>query len=359
MSNYKSPLHETVTTSATDLWNDSCSQEELRYAIEHGASGATSNPSIVTGVLKKELLLWKDRILAWIAESPAATEVDIAWKLNEEMAVAGGSLLQPIFAATRGKKGRISIQTNGQYYRSAKLLTEQALHFDTLAANIMVKIPATQAGITAIEESTYRGVNINATVCFTVAQALAVAEAVERGLRRRESEGKENDHLTPVCTIMVGRLDDWLKIVTDRQGLVPNPEILEWAGVAAMKRAYGIYRERGYRCRLLAAAYRNHYHWSEFIGGDIVLTIPHKWQQRFNQSKVRVEERMSKAVEPAIVRELQDLYPDFVRAYEPGGMNAEEFDDFGATRRTLRTFIADYSKLLSLVRDFMISDPDA
>ena len=359
MNQYKSPLHETVSTTATDLWNDSCSQEDLRYSIEHGASGATTNPTIVSGVLKKELHLWEQRLRELIDTMPQATEVDIAWKLNEEMAVAGGKLLLPQFAQSRGQKGYISIQTNGQYWRSARLLGEQARHFDSLAPNIMVKLPATRAGIEAIEESVYRGVNTNATVCFSVPQSLAVAEAVERALRRREKEGLEIENLHPVCTIMVGRLDDWLKVVTENEGLVPDPEILEWAGVAAMKRAYQIYCERGYRCRLLAAAYRNHYHWSEFIGGDIVLTIPAKWQKRFNQSKVRVEERMSRPVEPAIIRRLSELYPDFVRAYEPGGMSAEEFDTFGATRRTLRTFIADYGKLLALVRDFMIADPDA
>ena len=359
MSQYKSPLHETVLTTVTDLWNDSCSQEELRYSIEHGASGATTNPTIVTGVLKKELHLWEHRLRELIHNIPQATEIEIAWKLNEEMAVAGGKLLLPQFEQSQGQKGYISIQTNGQYWRSARLLSEQALHFSTLAPNIMVKLPTTCAGIEAIEESIYRGVNINATVCFSVPQSLAVAEAVERGLERRKKEGLEIENLHPVCTIMVGRLDDWLKVVTEKKGLTPDPEILEWAGVAAMKRAYQIYQERGYRCRLLAAAYRNHYHWSEFIGGDIVLTIPSKWQKRFNQSEISVKERMSRPVDPAIIHQLAGLYPDFVRAYEPEGMSVAEFDQFGATRRTLRTFIADYGNLLSLVRDFMIADPDA
>ena len=75
---------------------------------------------------------------------------------------------------------------------------------------MIVKIPVTKAGVTAIEEATSRGMSINATVCFTVPQAIAVAEAVERGLKRREAEGRETSRMGPVCTIMVGRLDDWL-----------------------------------------------------------------------------------------------------------------------------------------------------
>ena len=56
-----------------------------------------------------------------------------------------------------------------------------------------------------------------------------------------------------------------------------------------MKKAYRIYRERGYRLRLLSAAFRNHLHWSEFIGGDVVISPPFEWQKRFNESDVTVE----------------------------------------------------------------------
>ncbi|MEN4012410.1 MAG: transaldolase family protein [Bellilinea sp.] len=85
-------------------------------------------------------------------------------------------------------------------------MVEQAVHFDSLAANMQVKLPVTAAGVAAIEEVTYRGVNINATVCFSVPQAIAVAEAVERGLRRCEAQGIIVDKMSPVCTIMVGSL---------------------------------------------------------------------------------------------------------------------------------------------------------
>src|SRR5206468_689687 len=89
----KSPLHETVTTTATDYWNDSCSVEELTYAIANGAVGATSNPTIVGEVLKKEMHLWRDRIGELIAADPDATEDEVTWRLIEEMAVKAAELL--------------------------------------------------------------------------------------------------------------------------------------------------------------------------------------------------------------------------------------------------------------------------
>ena len=357
MSKYKSPLHETVMTTDTDVWNDSCSVEELTYAIDNGAVGATTNPVIVGDVLDKEMHLWKDRINELVRTMPEATEEDIAWKLNEEMAVKGAKLLKPVFDREKGLKGRISIQTNARYFRNAKLMADQAEYFHGLAENIQVKIPVTKEGVEAIEESTYRGVNINATVCFTVPQSLAVAEAVERGLARREKEGKDTSKMSPVCTIMVGRTDDWIKIVAGKEGTITDPGYLEWCGVAVFKNAYKIYKQKGYRARLLAAAYRNHFHWSEFIGGDVVLTIPYGWQKKFNASDVEVKPRMDDPVDPKIVNELLQKFPEFRRAYEPDGMKPEEFEQYGATRRTLRSFISGYERLCGIMRDFMISDP--
>ena len=119
----KSPLHETVTTTATDYWNDSCSVEELTYVIANGAVGATSNPTIVGEVLKKEMHLWRDRIGELIATSPNATEDEVTWLLIEEMAVKGAELLQPVFEREGGRKGRLSIQTNPKLYRDAARIT--------------------------------------------------------------------------------------------------------------------------------------------------------------------------------------------------------------------------------------------
>jgi transaldolase len=355
---FKSPLHQTVMTTATDYWNDSCSVAELTYAIEHGATGATTNPTIVAEVLKKDMHLWRDRIKEIIHENPSWTEDDVTWKLNEEMAVKGADLLLPVFNRENGLKGRISIQTNPKYYRNADALIAQAVYFHTLAPNMQVKIPVTAAGVQAIEEVSYQGVNINATVCFCVPQSIAVAEAVERGLKRREAEGKEVAGMSPVCTIMVGRLDDWMQVLMKRDAVSVNPGCAHWAGIAAIKKAYTFYQKRGYRTRLLAAAYRHHMHWSELIGGDVVLTIPFSWQKQFNQSCIEVRERFFNPVDAEIVEMLYQNFPDFRRAYDEHGLTIEEFDNFGPTVRTLRGFISSYQELVATIRDFMIPNPD-
>ena len=187
---YKSPLHQMTQTTPTCLWNDSASVRELTYSMEHGAVGATCNPVIVLEMLKKEMPLWKDRIRGLIQEMPAASEGQISWRLVEEMSAKGAELLKPIFDQHNGRNGRLSIQTDPRLYRDPKAIVEQALHFSGLAPNMIVKIPVTEAGIPAIEEATFRGVSINATVSFSLPQCIAVAEAVERGLERREKAGQ-------------------------------------------------------------------------------------------------------------------------------------------------------------------------
>jgi transaldolase len=165
--------------------------------------------------------------------------------------------------------------------------------------------------------------------------------------------------MTPVTTIMVGRTDDWIQVVTERDGIIVSPQYLPWAGVAVFKKARQIYEERGFRSRLLAAAYRHHLHWSEFIGGDVILTIPSKWQKLFNSSAVEVKERIDDPVSPEIIEELYDRVPDFRKAFDEDGMTVEEFDTYGATVRTLRGFIASHHELIRVIReDFMLPDPD-
>jgi transaldolase len=352
------PLLQMVRTTPTDYWNDSCATAELDYAIERGATGATSNPTIVLEVLRKEGSRWLPRIGELATEHPSWTETDLTWALVEEMAARGAGILEPVFRATGGRKGRLSVQTNPANYRSAELMLEQGRRFHGLAPNIQVKFPATRAGLQAIEAATAAGININATVSFTVAQVLAVAAAVERGLDARATAGHDVSTMSPVATFMMGRLDDWMRVVTERDSIAIQPDALDWAGVAAFKRAVTLYHERGYRTRLLGAAIRHRLHWTELVGGDVVITMPYAWQVRFNESGIAPTPRIDEPVDPSLVAELLERIPDFRKAYEPDGLSVAEFDSYPATVRTLRAFTASYHELIGAVRDVLLPDPD-
>jgi len=347
------PLGRTVET-ATDIWNDSCAIDELQYAVDFGAVGATANPTIVVDNWRKDPGAWAARVRALALEHPSWAERDLAWAIVAEMSVRAAPLLLPAFESSGGRAGRLSVQTDPTLFRNTAAMVEQAVGFASLAPNIIVKFPATAAGVAGIEEATYRGISINATVSFSVSQAIAAAEAVERGLARRAAEGLDSGSMGPVITIMMGRLEDWLREAGERDRVVVDPSALPWSGVAVFKRAYAEWQSRGFRARLLGAAIRHHLHWSELIGGDVIITLPASWQKRFNASSVEVRPRISDPVDPRYVEALR-AFADFERAYEPGALAVADFDTWGPSVKTLRTFIGSYHDLLHLVTEAMLS----
>lgn len=350
------PLLRATRTTGTALWNDSADPDELRQSISFGGVGATCNPVIAYTTISKHLDVWGPRIKTIAADHPTWGESQIGWQAIKDMSVEAAQLLLPAFLESQGRNGRLSIQTDPRLHRDAAALADQAEEFSRLAPNIIVKIPATSTGLQAIEEATYRGVVINVTVSFSVAQVVRSAEAIERGLQRRVEEGASIDQMWPVVTLMVGRLDDWLKSCAERDQLFLDPGHLEWAGIAAFKHAYRIFGERGFRSRLLAAAYRNVLQWSELQGGDVVVSPPFAWQQRVNASSYAPVPRIDEPVEENILATLRGI-DDFNRAWDEAGLSIEEFDSFGPTLKTLRQFLAADADLDALVRDFLVPAP--
>ena len=98
-------------------------------------------------------------------------------------------------------------------------------------------------------------------------------------------------------------------------------------------------------------------HWSEFVGGDVVISPPFDWQLRFNASGIRPVPRIDVPVAQHVVDALYDKLPEFRKAYDEDGMTPSEFDTFGATLRTLRQFLAANADLEALVRDVVVPSP--
>ena len=199
------PLGRTVALGPTDIWNDSCAEDELQYAIDYGAVGATANPTIVMDVWKKDPARWRARLREIAAERP------VAHGGRARVGDGGGDVAARRAAAAAHLRAIRGAQGSPVDADQPGLLPQ-------LRADAGARPPLRLAGTEhhrqvpghgrghrrAMEEATYHGVTINCTVSFSVAQAVAAAEAVERGLRRREAEGLRTDDMGPVITIMVG-----------------------------------------------------------------------------------------------------------------------------------------------------------
>jgi transaldolase len=339
-----------MSALGADWWNDSCGLRDLTEAVDLGAVGATSNPVIVSAAVAEDREHWIPVIDRLVREFPTEIEDEIAWRLIAQVGVEASAILRPVFDRTRGAKGYLSMQVSSKYYPDRRRMVEQGIFLAGLAPNIAIKAPAVEAGIAAMEDLSARGVRINATVSFSVAQAVACAEAIDRGLRRAPNGAS----VRPYVTIMIGRVDDQLKRVQQRDKIVIEPGHLDWAGIAVFKRAAALFRARGYRATLLCAAYRHEGHWSEIIGPDVLQSIPYKWWKQFDQSARAVRASLNEPVDEKIVAELSAKFPDFRAAYEEKGLTPPQFVRYGASVHTLSQFLAGYQQLLEIVRGRML-----
>lgn len=343
-----------MTALGADWWNDSGIPSELGEAVAIGAVGGTSNPVIVSQAAKANPQLCLPILERLIRDHPRDTEDQLAWKMIHELGQASAKQLLRVYEDTKGVKGFLSMQVNPKFYPNPDLMVAQAVQLAALAPNIAIKAPASEAGILAMEEMTARGIRVNATVSFSVAQALAVSAALERGLKRAKAAGLNADAIRPYITLMIGRVDDQLKRVAEAEKIAVTPGVIDWAGIAVFKHAHRLFKSSGRAGTLLAAAYRHEGHWSQIIGREVLQTVPYTWWTKFNVSATVPRLTIDEPVDGSVLAELRTKFPDFARAHDEDGMPPAGFLRYGATVHTLNQFLGGYADLLAFVRGAML-----
>ncbi|NBK97121.1 MAG: transaldolase [Erysipelotrichia bacterium] len=341
----------------TELWTDSFHVEHHEYGLTQNITGVTTSPTWVSRMLLNEPAEeHKAVIKALCKQHPDYNEREIAWAWTLTMGKQRSQIMIPLWKEGNVKKGRFSIQTSIYDYNNTERMVKMAQEVDACNENMQVKIPSTKAGIQAMEEATYLGISVMATLCFSVDQAIAVAKAIQRGMDRRSEEGLSNEKLNPVCAVLLGMQDDWLKSYSEANDIVVHPDAFNWGGVAICKKIYHIFKERGYQTRILTAYYRHQLHYSEFIGGDMIMTIPTKWQKRFANCDIEIKDYMSIPVVEDKLKQLNKLKP-FVQAYNEGSLTLDDFNTFPPVILTIRYFSEEYDKAVKKIRDYMLEKP--
>ena len=326
-------LNWVVDETPTRWWHDSADPAELDMGLRRGAIGATTNPVLVSAAVRKNRQEWSGDIDRVLARGLAAEQK--AEGLTEIAVVKAAEKLLPAFAAGGGRSGFVCAQVNPARAGDRACMYPMARRFHAWAPNIAVKLPATAAGLDILEECVAQGITVTATVSFTVPQVVAVAERHRAGSRRAMDNGVEPGKCFAV--IMIGRLDDYLREVAhDSRAPASESDVCQ-AGLAVTKRAYAIYKERGYDAVLLVAALRGAYHLTELAGADLLMSIHPSYQEVLMSQDFPRETRIDAPIERDVVQRLQQM-PEFVRAYEPRGLAPAEFAAFGLTQRTLGQF---------------------
>lgn len=316
----------------TRWWHDSGSPDEIALAKTRGALGVTTNPVLTYRTFNQQPEFWAAKVDAISQELGLEERAEALLKL---VATYAASQFDDVFASTGGKHGYALGQLNPGRAGDAEGMLSQARRFHAWAPNIAIKLPSTRSGVEVVEELAAEGIPICATLNVSVSQAIAVAEAYERGLKRAEKAGMKT---APCFAVQqVGRIDDYLRDVAMDMKLGLPESTITMAGVAVAKRSYQIFMERGYRAVIMPAGLRGAYHLAEMAGAKVVFSITTRVQDMVLAADPAREQRCDAPVDPKVMAQLMQI-PEFVRAYEPDGLKAPEYITFGVMQKLLSQF---------------------
>jgi transaldolase len=351
-------LHQ-LADHGQSVWIDFLSRDLLRagelalMVREDAVTGVTSNPTIFANALADG-----DVYDEQIATSDGdAMSVFLALAMRD---VTGAcDLLRPIWERTAGRDGYVSIEVDPNLAHDTEATIAQATHFHEAIArpNLLVKIPATDAGVPAIEEMTTRGYAINVTLIFSLTRHHQVAEAYLRGLERLAASGGDPSRVHSVASFFVSRVDT----ETDRRLAESGRDDLKGRlGIANAKLAYQQYKALFYgkrwddlaargatpqRCLWASTSVkdpslRDTLYVEELLGPETISTMPEETIRAF-QDHGRVELRLE--------ADLDDAQYLFNKLYAAG----VDYDDVVATleREGIEKFVASLNELLKRVAD--------
>jgi transaldolase len=200
---------KSLLASGTKVWLDSIDPDEVQKNYARGATGATSNPIIVTDLIKTGR--FDDEIGEMLEEGK--DDQTLAWEMTDHLVHDAQEVFWPVWEKTRGNDGYVSFELDPlledvnnpvPHAERVKRYIELARQWSMGHQNRMIKIPATPAGLEALEEVAAAGTSINVTLIFSLRQYRAARDAIWRGAQRRKNG---LTHFKSVYSIFISRVD--------------------------------------------------------------------------------------------------------------------------------------------------------
>ncbi len=235
----------TATANGVSIWLDDLSRERiesgnLKHLIEnYSVRGVTTNPSIFAAALKDPFY---SKALA--AEAAAGSDaLQAIVNITSTDVAAACDIFRGIYDSSNGVDGRVSIEVEPGLAFDTDGTIAQALELYQLVdqENVMIKIPATKAGLPAITAVTAAGISVNVTLIFSVERYHEVMDAYFEGLRQAKANGKDLSKIHSVASFFVSRVDTE---VDKRLVALGKPELKSKAALANARLAYGAFLER-------------------------------------------------------------------------------------------------------------------
>jgi transaldolase len=325
----------------TRFWINNPTLAQAALAIEAGAAGCTTNPTYVSKLLASpedaaEVARAIDGCLLRESDDSA-----VATKVQAAMVGRLSALFMPLFAASGGAEGFVTVQGDPFTETDAEKIIEEGLENRKIGENVMIKIPVTEPGIEAIDYLVRRDVPTMATEVMGLSQAVSICEAYMAASR---ASGKSPAFYV---THITGILDDYFKQVVHDQGIALSPEAVKWAGLSIAKRQYALLRERGYPGAMIGGGARKLEDFTELVGGELAVTI--NWEGSADLLIAKdgpIVPRIEAPVDEALIEELMTKLPDYARALDPEGMRPAEYYDYGGVELFRKAFMQGWRILV-------------
>ncbi|MEI7549117.1 MAG: transaldolase [Actinomycetes bacterium] len=231
---------QSLSAEGTSIWLDDLSRERLNadsptslksLISSHSVVGVTTNPTIF-----QQAITHSDLYAHAIAQYRGKTAEDVITALTSEDVQNACDIFQPIFLASGGKDGRVSIEVDPRLAHDTEKTVVQAhkLWNSINRPNLLIKVPATLAGLPAITSLISAGISVNVTLIFSAERYSEVLESYIEGLQARVSKKVPIDHIHSVASFFISRVDSAVDPLLEAMG---SEQALALQGVAAIANA--------------------------------------------------------------------------------------------------------------------------
>ena len=337
---YMSNIHH---QSPARLWVNNPTMAELDLALQHHAIGVTTNPTYSANQIKRAPDVALPIIRQAIKESDDdAMVADIVQqRLIERLLPA----YQGLYEASAGAVGFVSIQGNPLLDEDAENIIDEARRYRKMGDNIVAKIPATKAGLIAIETLLKENVPCIATEVFGLPQLYASVEAYQRAYR--SSGYRPAYFITHITGIFDQHIAEWA--ATAKPDI--TPDILSQAGTLLAHRQYQVHNNENLPGVLLGGGARQNRHFTDMLGGTMQITINWSTADELIADNPPLVDRIHQQPDQAVVDELLAKVPDFAASWERDNLSIDQFDDYGPVQCFRNMFVTGWQTLLDTIKN--------
>jgi len=336
-------FHEVQKKTGARLWVNNPTPEEAKKAISDGAISCTTNPTYCARMIKMAPGNTQTVIDQCLDQSDNNSRV--AALVQGELVRPLLDVFRPVYDASNGTDGWVSIQGDPYQDEDANHILEEAREYRVLGPNFIAKIPAIKAGLGALSALVAEDVPTIFTEIFSISQARACVEIYQQA---SAASGK-----TPATflTHITGIYDECLTQAIEKENIDITADVLQQAGRALCRKQYKAFVDENWPGRMLGGGARKDYHFSDLLGARMDITINPGTIDSLMVSAPDIAETMSLPPSDAVIEELRNKAPIFRDAWDEGAQTIDEFYHFPPVIHFRNAFVGGWDALISLIED--------